>query len=49
MEIKEIITYEYKTKDGKVFTNKNEAKVAIDKIIIEATIGSKLVLIISIP
>ena len=25
MEIKEIITYEYKTKDGKVFTNKNEA------------------------
>ena len=25
MEIKEIITYEYKTKDGKVFTDENEA------------------------
>ena len=25
MEIKEIITYEYKTKDGKVFTNEHEA------------------------
>lgn len=25
MEIKELITYEYKTKDGKVFTDENEA------------------------
>ncbi len=25
MEVKKIVTYEYKTKDGKVFTNKDEA------------------------